>query len=450
MRSLSLLILLASTFYVFGITANAQGLNVWVDFTSDFHDGMNGGANGISDWIDEINQAARGANVANFDDDERFVIEENILGHLQSIYSDYNIRFLRGQPGGIHDALFMGRDNDHPDVTNDNRLGVARYDAGNLFTNTYSNVPSGNPLGVPRVSPANFGFIIERSDSRDTQIDEFSRSLAGVAAHELGHSFGLLHHHTYSDPRITPANYGNTNGAQSSYVMARGLTELEIQTIRMFSPFSKVMLDITGGARKGVFNGQDSISLVNAPVMSDRTEDLGLDAGDSLLSAQLLFFQQGESSGLDISFVEADLDGSSSDIDIFRLEINSLTTMSAHVYSERLNYGQIEFDPVLELLDSSGNILFANDDVYTDGDIFGSGVKQSDDAFLNNISLSTGTYYLRVTPATADVSDVPNIGDNYWLVTALNPQAVPEPSFIETFLFTLGIFIGRRVRRLPS
>ena len=61
MRRLYLAAFLLSLIGVFGAgeckSIQAQGIDVWVDFTSDFHDGNDGASNGIADWIDELNQA---------------------------------------------------------------------------------------------------------------------------------------------------------------------------------------------------------------------------------------------------------------------------------------------------------------------------------------------------------------------------------------------------------
>lgn len=60
-RFLVCLIILAVGF-LSASPATAQ--DVWLDFTSDFHDGDNGAANGVPDWIDELNEATRRAAAA--------------------------------------------------------------------------------------------------------------------------------------------------------------------------------------------------------------------------------------------------------------------------------------------------------------------------------------------------------------------------------------------------
>lgn len=401
--------------------------DVWVDFTSDFHDGFNGSPNGIADWIDELDQGTSDVGIAAFSSAERAIIEANILSDLNTIYAGYNINFMTSRPAGEHDVIYMARDNDHPDVPSLN-YGSSPIDVGNQDTNAYSSV-GGNPSGVPKVTPANMASeFIEFGDSRATQIAEFSTVLAGTAAHELGHSFGLMHHHVYSHPNISPQNYRNTRGVQNEYLMATsstGIRESQREAIRELSPFSRVMLDIAGGSDASP--SEENNPLVSGHIVSDRTEKGSADAGDTMASAQPLSFRIGPTSGSAISFVEADLDGSTTDIDLFSLSLNAAFTLSAQVFSERLDLSS-EFDPLLRLLDSSGALLHEVDDIGWDDDHYNdlsSPEDEEDDPFLVNISLGPGTYYLLVTPTEIDVSDTPRLGDDYWLITSLNLAEEP-------------------------
>ena len=274
------------------------------------------------------------------------------------------------------------------------------------------------------MTPGNFENDLESFDPRSTQIMEIATSLAGTAGHELGHTYGLLHQYVYSHPDISPANYSNTGGIQNIYLLATGntgLSELEREQLRTLAPFSRVMMDITGGSDASSFEENNGL-IPGGGIVSDRSENLGGDAGNSTASAWPLSFETGATSGLEISFIEADLDGSSSDVDVFEFTTTTDATLLAHVFSERLDLGSLEFDPVLELLDSAGSTLLSVDDIGWDDDQYNDLVSpedDDDDPFLLNIPLTAGTYYLRVLPATTDVSDTPNVGDNYWLITAL-------------------------------
>ena len=444
------------------LSASAQ--DIWVDFTSDFHNGNDGAANGVADWIDELNQATSRAGTNDFSTAERATIEGNILNSLNNIYADYNLNFVTSQPAGVHEVIYFGQDNDNADVGLGS-LGSAQSDIGNLDTNTYTptflNNPNGDPASVPKVATGNFNFALEpQFDTREESIQEISTSLAGTAAHELSHSFGLQHHFTYSAIGITPDNLNDTGGLQNQHVIATGgtgLSEAERENgDRTFSPFSKVILDIAGGVTSelgGFF--RENTAIVDNPVFSDASE-LGSenDAGNTFDTAQELSFQRGDSSGADISFVEADLDGGATDVDVFSFTTLGETTFSSHVLSEELRFGSNEFDPTLALFDSSGTEIAFSDDISYSADSIDVNViagsidgNTSDDPFLFNIVLDPGTYFLEVRAADQDISDFPSSGDQYFLVTSLvaSNVAVPEPSSAALLALVLGS--GLLVRR---
>ena len=145
----------------------AAGLDVWVDFTTDFHDGNDSGAgnpNGIADWIDELNQATQRANLSNNDETssntfttaQREQIQDNILSELRRVYDGTLVNFVTERPDGLHDVLYFGQDN----AIVGGSFGSAQGDFGNVNTLTYTtnnlNNPTGNPASVPKVAPANF------------------------------------------------------------------------------------------------------------------------------------------------------------------------------------------------------------------------------------------------------------------------------------------------------
>ena len=110
----------------------------------------------------------------------------------------------------------------------------------------------------------------------------------------------------------------------------------------------------------------------------------------------------------------------------------------------------------MALFDISGTEIASSDDISYGGDtidvdtiagLASSNTSTSDDSFLFNIVLDPGTYFLEVRATDVDISDNPNSGDQYFLVTSLVPSAVaiPEPS--STILLALALTSGLLVRR---
>ena len=418
----------ASLLIVTALAMSASGQTVWIDFTSDFHNGGNGDPNGVSDWIDELNEATSNRGVPNFTAAERQTIQTIIVDEFIRIYAGTNLNFVTSQPSGQHDVVYLGATN-----TATNVLGSAPLDLGNRRISNY-------PATVPRIFTGNYGNHISTVVSREASVEGFANAIAGSAAHELGHSFGLLHHLVYSNEGISPENNNlvNTGGLQTVHIMNTGSTGNTIAIRqaggRTLSPFSEVIMDISGGSRFFQrFSRFDNISLVDNPVMSDDSEQRGGDAGDTTDTAQALSFQMGTLSEKQISFVEADLDGGASDVDYFSFDVAVETTLSAHVSSDQLGIGNDEFDPTLTLLDASGNELaFADDTNWLRNNFV---VDQSvpassedttftQDSALFNITLAPGTYFLKVAPAQIDIGQTASNGDFYWLVTSLDATEV--------------------------
>ena len=430
---------LASLLIAFTLAVPASGQAVFVDFTSDFHDGSGGNPNGVSDWIDALNEATGDRGVTDFTAAERQTIQAIIISELNRVYAGTLLNFVTSQPAGQYDVIYLG-----PDSSNTNGLGVAPGDVGNRNTITYgeainSGTYRGGQAPIARVFTGNFGNHIRTGVARSASVEGFANAIAGTAAHELGHTFGMLHHFVYSAEGISPSNYNNTGGLQTQHIISTGSTGNTISIRqaggRTLAPFSQVLIDVAGGSRyfQRINSNLDNTPLVDNPVMSDDSEQLSGDAGDTFATAQALSFQTGTISNKQISFVEADLDGGSSDVDLFRFDVPVETILSAHVLSERLGIGNDRFDPTVKLMDDSGNELAFSDDVnwllnnlVVDQSI-PSNVNDSssvEDAAVFNITLAPGTYYLEVAPATENINQPASNGDIYWLLTSLEPIGV--------------------------
>lgn len=393
-------ILIAACGVLCGASMSFGGINVFLDFNAN--------------WITELDQAAGDAGVASFTTAERTQIQSNILSQLQTNYSGYQITFSTTDPGGTRDRLDFGVS----ETGNVGVLGFAPLQIGNYDTGD-----------VISVLPRNFSFFIEGGDARATQITEISRGFSGTAAHELGHSLGLMHHQAYANPGITPANYANTGGLQNQHIMATGptgITEAQREVPRTFNRWERAMFDITGGT---IFGGD---SIVNNPIIE--VNEAG-DAGGTIATATAISFSAGETSGYQLSLRRGDLD-TSSDVDIYKFTAAQAGSFTAELFSTNLFAGS--FNAMLRLYDIDGTTLLAsNDDIRYSGNAFNSGTLQEVDPFLLNIPIAgLGTYYLQVSPVAGNAA-----GDDYELLVAM----IPEPG---SFVLLVGLlpFLMRRRR----
>lgn len=419
-----------------GSVANAQ-VKVFLDFTSDVHDGAGGGANSIPDWVDELGKLAASAGITPFTPLERTGIETGIKSQLETIYSGYDITFSTVAPSSPFDTLDFGKSS-----FGFTALGIAPRDPAN----TASSQTGG-------IAPANFDFILDEfsgSAMRSTQISQITTALAGTGAHELLHSFGPAHHAAYSDSLITPATYGATGGHQNKYIMATGstgLTEAGREVLRTLSPWEKAMLDISGGAAGKI--GGANLSLVSTPIVLDDSEETAGDAGSTFMTAKAMALSAGETSGMLIGFVAGDPDGPPGpmgfmfDTDMWKISLPSAGLLNAEVFSTEI-FGTFGYNTNLTLFNSMGAPLAFNEDVMYSSDVFGTGATAQTDPFLLNIPITVaGDYFLKLTPTTgADVG----ASDAYWLAVGFSP--VPEPSSAVLVLGAVLSMICRRRTRV--
>jgi hypothetical protein len=429
MRRASLIAGIGATLVLASVSA-AQ-VTVWVDFTSDIHNGVGGPANGIADWIDELGKCTTDAGVTAFTPAERSFMEAEILSQLGTIYSAYDVTFTTTMPGsGAFDAIAYGKAS-----FGFGALGIAPVDPINIASGQVGGIATGN-----------FDFILDEftgTVSRPTQLAQISTALAGTGAHELGHTFGLMHHHAYSDPFITPATYAATGGVQNMYISATadtGLTEAGREVLRSFSPWEKAMLDMAGGAL-AAFPTFDNQKLVTTPVPILLTEDGPFDAGSTPPTSLALAFAPGETSGMKLALAAGDLDGTPSDMDMFKITVTEPSLLCAEIFSDGRFAAPFDFDSILLLLDAGGAVMMMNDDVFYDGDVFGAVTFQQDDSYLLNIPIMPGIYHLLVHPSPTS-SIPPGVGDAYWL--AVGVSAIPEPTAIGALSAAGALILSRR------
>lgn len=389
-------------------------------------------------WETRLTELTTNAGIAAFSAGERTTIQNEIESQLNTMYSAYSgISFSQVSPGGTFTTVDFGA------TAGPGFLGVAGLDFGNLTTNQTVDVFS-----------ANFDFIVEGFEPRATQIDELSTALAGTAGHELGHSFGLLHHQAYGTDGIDPSTYANTGGLQNQHVIATGstgLSEVGRETERTFSEMSNLILEATGGFLPTIFGPQTGA--LAGTVLSQTDNFTTGDVGDTAGTAFATTLTSMPISGLDAFHNLSNLT-TGADVDVYSFTTTGPSQLYAQIYSD-LRWND-DFDSRLRLFDTDGSTVLAdNTDVFYSGNTYNAGTFRTNDSALLGIEIaSAGTYFLEVT----SVGNGPTSGDDNGLYSLIfgvdvadTPMAaIPEPGTISLCLLAMagfGVVANRRRRK---
>jgi len=428
-------------------------VRVFVDFASDVDNGppSGGGSNGTADWIENLDVALADAGLSPSTAAERATVEAAITTSLETSYSEFDVTFSTTAPATPYHTLNFGATS-----SSGTSFGSAPLD----FRNT-------SATQTCKVYSHNFdSYFYDSGDIKSEFLGEIQLALAGTGAHELGHSLGLQHHHTYSDPGIQPANYGNTLGLQNQYILATGstgLNEAERESQRSFSVFEKVILEaasnvpavtvlpytaeedfaydtsyVDGVSDDPIVTSIDGSSSVSSNPLPATYEEL--DAGNGPTTAQALTLTKLPISKTKAALVvDATLE-SETDVDFYSFPGKAGNLLIAQVYS----YDRYtdKFDGMLTLFDTDGvTELATNDDITYSGDAFDNGTFRENDPFLLNIPLlNTGTYFLKIEAS-------PSAGSSYLEGDYDLIFAIPEPATVSLLVMgLLSLSCGRGPR----
>jgi hypothetical protein len=356
-----------------------------------------------------LNELAGDAGVALFNAGEQAQIRANILSHLQTMYSSYDMTFTETAPvAGNFERLLFGAT-----TANVNLLGLAQQiDLRNANKNNSADVYT-----------RNFAFHINEPLARADQITQLSRGLSYVAGHELGHNHGLEHADAYARPGITPSTYANTGGIQNEHVMATGPTginEAQREQPKTFSTLSHVKLEYADGMR---------------PTTPGVIAEQGAAHG-TIATAQALTLTPLPISGVDAFFVTGNI-GASGEFDFYSFTALAGSSFTAHAISESIFSAAQNVDTVLTLFDPGGNMLFEVDDIRFGSSTYNSGALYDGDSLLINIPLlTTGTYTVRVRGFNTDTGQYNLVG---------YVAAAPEPAALT--LLVCGLLLTTRRRK---
>jgi hypothetical protein len=382
-----------------------------------------------------MSELATSAGIAQFSSGELATIRAGIKSRVESSFRGFDgFTFTETDPAGPNAVISFG----------------LTAGAGSLGVADHIDFLNKAPNDTARVFSGNFGFIVDEfsgTNNRSEQISQLTAALAGTAAHEFGHNLGLRHHDAYGNQTFV-GNPINTGGEQNGTLMATGstgLSEVGRQAVREFSQHSLVKLAYAAGSL--ATNPTAILEAVDAG--STLATAFGLNLEDKIPSG--LLTDRGFNGTRFAEVVVGTLQGAS-DIDVYELFLptnferswSEITVDINNDYPSGTSFSNS--NTFVELIDSLGNVIAADDVSQYSGNTFGSG--SSGDGFdpaVFRVPVSTGErYFVRITAESGN-------GGDYQLLVHADGMMVPEPStWAACCIGLIGVVACRRRRKQRS
>lgn len=328
------------------------------------------------------------------------------------------------------------------------------------------------------VFPQSFDDIVDEwagstAGARGGMIAELGVALAGTAAHELAHTYGLSHWDAYGLPSIGPASYGpvppppgmapesiifDSMGFQNGSILATGATGLDEagrETMRELSRYSKAKLEIAAdpAVTPEPLTTMPFFHTTEAPVLHDTF------ATAQPVSSTLLPI-----SGLHAANVHAASLGLAPGVGLHGLDLYEFTTEGAGLVSVEVLSTEV-YAPYLEttltIYDAAMTPIFGSDD-FSYGDGFPSMVFSTygapidsltdgdeDDPLVMNMELPDGTYFVEVAVDVDGVHSAPpataELFYDLLITSETSFSLIPEPATV--LLVGWAVMLQGGVRR---